>query len=194
MKTNPTIQSRSVKDNSIQLPQQQLMPQQQLIHYTLNTADTYDCSAKKFDPQAIKKLKPIATRAISEGSTRSDLPAPFEDYNVKATVVEEFALFDIYKGKKELLVTNAVAWSNDGQAEVWPLFENLYLKLSGQFEMPLLSRAPIIPSQLPWLTTLVLPNPSAMTAIWLADFEQCMALALIDATKPEREKPRGFGS
>ncbi len=163
-----------------------------LLHYTLNTADTFDCINKNFDPSAIRLLRPIAIRAIAEGQTQTQLPAPFDRYSVKVTVVEGAALFDIYAGVA-LINVNAIAWTEAGEQECWHGFESLYLRLMREFETLSVSRSPVKPDRLPWLATLVLPSPEAIGLGWLADFEQCLAIALIQGSQPKRLKPKGFG-
>jgi hypothetical protein len=162
-----------------------------MLHYTINTADIFDCSQKQFQRSAIKTLRPIADRAIAEGQTQSALPNSLSQYSVKITTVDGAAVFDTYSGG-DLLNVNAVAWTADGAAEVWDLFESLYLRLSREFSTLSISRAPAMPDSLPWLTTLILPSPQTIGLNWLPDFEQCLALALIQAAQPKK-KSRGFG-
>lgn len=162
-----------------------------LWHYTLNTADTFDCSQKTFQPDVLKLLRPIAQRAVLEGQTESPLPGPLARYSVKATVEPGCAMFNIYE-RGIILNTNAIAWSEAGQSLCWEVFEATYLKLMRAFDAISISRAPEMPARLPWLATLVIPSPGAMVS-WLADFEQCFALALIDASEPKRKDPKGFG-
>jgi hypothetical protein len=162
-----------------------------LLHYTLNTANTFDCATKTFKAEAIAWLKPIAVRAIQEGQTQSALPQPLDKYSVKVTAVEGAALFDIYEGQ-DLINTNAVAWTKEGEVECWQSFESLYLKLAGQFQTLSISRAPVCPNSLPWLATLVLPIQREPLS-WLSDFEQCLAITLIAQANLPRSKPKGFG-
>lgn len=165
-----------------------------MLHYTLNTANTLDVSRKPFDPNAIALLMPLANRAKEEGQAQGPIPAPMDNYSVKITSQPGFALFDIYYGQ-EIVNTNAIAWTRCGQAEGWPLFEQFYLKLVGEMGSITISRgAPAMPDSLPWLATLILPSPWAMVP-WLADFEQCLAKAIIQADRPPQRPPaRGFGS
>lgn len=162
-----------------------------LLHYTLNTADTFDCSKKRYQPEVLKLLRPIAQRAILEGQTDSPLPQPLDRYSVKVTVVGGCALFDIFE-RGIILNTNAVVWQSEDQGDCWRLFETLYLKLMGEFGTISISRAPSMPASVPWLATLILPSPGTSVS-WLADFEQCLAIALIEASNPEQKKPKGFG-
>lgn len=159
-----------------------------MLHYTLNTADTADLSRKAFDPSVIALLMPLANRAKEEGQTQGPIPAPMNDYSVKITSEAGFALFDIYYGQ-DIVNSNAVAWTEVGEATGWPLFVQLYIKLIGEMGAP-----PAIPQSLPWLATIILPSPWAMVP-WLADFEQCLAKAIIQADRPPQRPPaRGFGS
>lgn len=80
-----------------------------MLHYTLNSADTFDCSQKPYDRLALNLLKPLARRALVEGQTAASLPPPLEAYRVEITAVVGAALFDVYGN--DIIVTNAVAWS-----------------------------------------------------------------------------------
>lgn len=160
-----------------------------LIHYTLNTADSFDCSQKEFKLDAIRSIQPIARWAMAEGSIQMVLTKPLNDFSVNVTVVEGVALFNLYE-QEQIISINAVAWTETGAEECWPGFESLYLKLSARFELVSISRSPQRPTKLPWLATLVLP---VIAPPWLADFEQCLSIALIQESKPRRPKPLGFG-
>lgn len=161
-----------------------------LVHYTINSADTFDCSSKNFDATVIRSLAPIVNRAIAEVQTQSALPSPMEAYSVKITVDSDSngaALFDLYSGQ-DLITVNAIAWTKEGAAAVWDMFETLYLKLSGQ--MGVFMRSPSQPQTLPWLATIVLPSEQLVN--WMADFEQCLAIALIKQCD-RKSKTKGFG-
>jgi hypothetical protein len=177
-----------------------------MLHYTLNTADTADLSSKKYDRSALKTLRPIATRAVEYGKTKQQLPPPFDDYNVIVTLDDGCGLFDTYAGE-QIINTNAIAWTQSGSDRIWELFEQFYLQQCAKFDMVLASRAPVCPNRLPWLTTLILPSPAwvalmvgkpdrgdsaaAIGLTWLADFEQCLTIAIID--EANRPKFKGFG-
>lgn len=164
-----------------------------MLHYTLNTADTMMCDRKNYDPSALQLLRPLAQRAVAEGQTHASLPHPFEAFTVKISTIEGAALFDLFDAEKIIMTTNALAWTQAGQEECWEGFESLYLQLMAQYELLRVVRAPQRPPLLPWLATLVLPNPGTYAYSWLADFEQCLALALIQASQPKKHKPKGFG-
>ncbi len=119
-----------------------------LIHYTINTADTFDCSSKEYGKDALKILHPVATLATIQKTARQKLPPPFDSYNVKVTTDDGCALFDIYDSDS-ILTTNAIAWTFEGQSECWKLFESLYLKLIEEMELVSISRAPQMPQSLP---------------------------------------------
>jgi hypothetical protein len=53
-----------------------------LVHYTINSAATFDCSSKNFDATVIRSLAPIVNRAIAEVQTQSALPSPMEAYSL----------------------------------------------------------------------------------------------------------------
>ncbi len=93
-----------------------------LIHYTLNTGDTFDCSAKKFHKDVLSLLKPMANRALIEGQSSSVLPNPLAGFNVKTAALEGCALFDVY-AEDVILTTNAVAWRIEEGARCWEEFE-----------------------------------------------------------------------
>lgn len=163
-----------------------------LLHYTLNTAHTFDSGGKAFSQKTLKSLQPLATRAILEGSTEGPLPRPFDNYRAKITAIAGAALFDLYS-PTAILNANAIAWSAEGEAEVWPLFEQAYLRMSAKFGTISISRPPTVPRRRPWLATLILPSPEAIALPWLADCEQCLAITLILAAQPRHGRPRGFG-
>jgi hypothetical protein len=162
-----------------------------LWHYTLNTADSFDCSFKKFDPSVLNLLQPLAIKAKEEGRIQAPLPSPFEDHIVKITLTDGAALFDLWDCENQLLTTNALAWTTPGQELIWPLFEDLYLRLAKNFNALSVLRVPNCPKNLPWLATLALPNPGVAT--WMSDFEQCLSLEIIRQTarKPKGGKNRG---
>ncbi|UFP97275.1 hypothetical protein [Gloeobacter morelensis] len=151
-----------------------------LWHYTLNTAHIMDLRSKFYPPDSLKPLVPIARRALREGAAVCPLPEPLDSYKVKLTAIDEAAVFDIYGARDLILTTNALAWTEDGAAECWEIFERLYLKMSGEFGVLGAMRAPAMPEQLPWLATFVLPNPEAMPLSWLASVEQSLAVTIIE--------------
>ncbi|MBD2239017.1 hypothetical protein H6G35_20770 [Aulosira sp. FACHB-113] len=150
----------------------------QLLHYTLNTDNTFDCSNKQYQPETLKLLHPIAARAILGGKAEDPLPYPFEDYTVNTTVDGECAMFDV-RESSITLTSNAVVWSHTKQELCWELFEHLYLNLMG--ECRTIPRTPHMPNTVPWLATITMPTLGAAVS-WMADFEQCFAIALIEAS------------
>lgn len=162
-----------------------------LIHYSLNTGDIFDCSGKTFGNDVVTLFKPITHRAKLDGQNRASLPQPFDEYEIKITWDEGAALFDIFDPDSLIMTTNAVAWKASEADKVWELFEDTYLRISGDTGTVSVSSVPQKPSQLPWLATYVCPNPAAQTCGWLADCEQCTAIALM--ADPPKQPSKGFG-
>jgi hypothetical protein len=77
-----------------------------------------------YNSGVFRLLKPLVTRAIAEGVSQSPLPHPVDGYSVKITVdAIGAALFDLFDPDGDLMVGNAVAWMEAGQAVVWEGFE-----------------------------------------------------------------------
>lgn len=121
-----------------------------LIHYTLNTADIFDCSRKHFHKDALKSVQPLVNRAIAEGQTQTALPSPLNSFTAKVLTLPGSALFDVFDPEQTILSTNAVVWDKAVEPEVWEQFEELYLRLAGQFNTLSVLRAPQCPDSLPW--------------------------------------------
>jgi hypothetical protein len=163
-----------------------------VIHYTINTAHQFNLRSKPFDSGVLELMRVWSAPAVQEGQANLRLPDPYQGYSAKITFDNTgAALFDLLDSDGLPITVNAVAWTESGQEAVWPLFESLYLKLSGQFETLSISRAPTLPETIPWLTTLILPNPRGVGLNWVADFEQCLALTFLPP-KPPKTKPKGF--
>ncbi|MEM1370581.1 MAG: hypothetical protein AAGG02_21800, partial [Cyanobacteria bacterium P01_H01_bin.15] len=62
---------------------------------------------------------------------------------------------------------------------VWDSFEMTYLKTTRELGIVSSSRVPVKPSRFPWLATLIIPSSAHLEALWLADFEQCLAQTFI---------------
>ena len=140
-----------------------------MIHYTLNRADTFDCRRKRFDPDVIVKIAPLATNG---SHPISQVPG----FSTKVTIGQNgSALFDVWQGSTPITV-NAIAWTELGAEESWPLIESTYLELTKKLGAGSKPKQLACPESLPWLATyMILPGPS-----WLADFEQCMAIAILE--------------
>ena len=163
-----------------------------LIHYNVNTAKSFDCSRKEYSSAAITQLTSIVQQVRQEGQILAPLPKPLEHYSVQIIDAEGAAWFDIFGS--ELLATNIVVWNQASAECCWQEFETTYLHLVKQFGIVSLSRAPEKPSRLSWLATVFIPNQDKSDLRWLPDFEQCLALALIQLQSPEQSPPKGFGS
>jgi hypothetical protein len=163
-----------------------------LIHYNVNTAKSFDCSCKKYRSDAIAQLTSIVQQVQQTGQILAPLPKPLEHYSVQITDADGAAWFDIFG--TELLAKNIVVWDQASAERCWQELEAAYLRLVKQFGIVSLSRAPEKPSHLPWLATVFIPNQDKSDLRWLPDFEQCLALALIQLQPPEQPTSRGFGS
>jgi hypothetical protein len=158
-----------------------------LTHYTLNTPHTVLLN-KKVDRTVIKSIEPIIFRALEEWKTRHSLPTPLDNYNVLVSVTPGCALFDIYHQSEHLLSVNAIAWTQADADYIWGVFEEFCVEQSTVLAGYSLRQ----PDRLPWLATLTLPSLLAVELTWLADFEQSLAVGLIQSAIAGN-KPKGFG-
>jgi hypothetical protein len=139
-----------------------------------------------------KTLKPFISRALQEGVSEFKVPS-FESYSAKITVTNGGALFDVYDPDRAILTINAIAWTEQGQTEVWEAFEPFYLRQARDLEILSVLRSPIQPDRLPWLASFVYPNPAIQDCgQWLASFEQSVSVVLIEMATA-RKSPKGFG-
>jgi hypothetical protein len=158
-----------------------------ITHYTLNTPQTTLLN-KKVNRSVTKSIEPIIFRALEEWKTRHSLPTPLDNYNVLVSVTPGCALFDIYYQSENLLSVNAIAWTQADADYIWCIFKDFCMKESTFLAGYSLRQ----PDRLPWLATLTLPSPLAAELTWLADFEQSLAVGLIQSAIAGN-KPKGFG-
>jgi hypothetical protein len=158
-----------------------------LTHYMLNTPQT-TLLCKKVERSVIKSIEPIIFRALEEWKTRHSLPTPLDNYKVLVAVAPGCALFDIYYQAENLLSVNAIAWTPADADYIWGVFEEFCVEQS----TVLAGNRRRQPERLPWLATLTLPSPLAAELTWLADFEQSLAVGLIQSAIAG-DKPKGFG-
>lgn len=148
-----------------------------LHHYTLNTGDTRTSPRSEVNDEAIAALSYLTAHG-------GQLPDPFTAFRVEVHPAHGGAVFTISRGR-EPIVTCGLSWSEPGAAETWQAMEQLYLGLSDA--MPQLfapAAEPQKPQSLPWLTVLLLPSlltTARADIAWLADFERCLAWAIIEA-------------
>jgi len=162
-----------------------------LLHYTVNTGNMFDCSKNFKDTMIIRSLRTSIQEFVINGAGTVPLPPPLEVYRAKTTVIDGAALFDLVDPEGLVLTVNAVAWTLEGQSEVWENFESFYIKIARDLEMLRACRYPSVPKRLPWLSTLIIPNLRIFDLPWVADFEQCYARALIPEQK-RKEGGKGF--
>jgi hypothetical protein len=145
-----------------------------VTHYTLNTADTGELPRLAIDPEAITVLQPL----IDQGGPIPGC-APFR---VTVTQASGAAVFTVWRAA-EPIVTCALAWTVEGEAEAWPAIEEVYLDLSDRFpQLPVPAKEANKPASLPWLAVVLLPsllNQSRDDVGWLGDFERCLAWTIL---------------
>lgn len=157
-----------------------------MIHLTLNTGHSMEVPAGKISPEAYRALRPMVVK-------KGDLIPGFAPWRTVIAIGEGAASFDIRRNKQDIVVLNAVAWTGQGAAEIWPLIERGHLDLADQMAKAgalseSMAAAPEMPATLPWLATWILPT--AVQAVhprdlaWMADFEQCLAAAIIRKATP----------
>jgi hypothetical protein len=153
-----------------------------VIHYTLNTGHSVEQPRSAIGPEAIEALHPLAEHG---GAIPGCAP-----FRVTVTQGPGSAVFTVWRGK-EPIITCALAWTAEGEAEAWPAIEKLYLDLSDchpQLLAP--AREASKPASLPWLAVVVMPfitNQIREDVSWFGDFERCMAWTILE----ERSGPLG---
>ena len=77
-------------------------------------------------------------------------------------------------------------WTAAGAAEVWLKIEGLYLRISDSLTGDGFDAEPHEPERLPWLATVVHLSGYPMWLMngpWLVDFQQCLAVALMNVAE-----------
>lgn len=123
-----------------------------MAHLTLNSGKCV-CNAKRNLPPQLG----IAVRSILDkgGDT---FPSPYEAYRVETEVLETGVAFQFYKGADAVSFCVGT-WSAEDALEYWAEIEKEFRSLTEV--CPKLSwsvRPPKIPTTLPWLATLLLPD------------------------------------
>lgn len=146
-----------------------------MLHYTLNTGHTRTSPRSEVGDDVIAKMASLL------GPGHHDLgrfAETFRGYHV--TVPEcDAGLVATLWSEKAPLVTFGVAATEEDEDVVWPVLEQMYLKLT---ELPVLRSADFQasrkPDSLPWLAVvLVAPH---LVPSWVADFERCLAWAWLE--------------
>jgi hypothetical protein len=142
---------------------------------------SFEVPPGKVIPEAIAALSPM----LATGGAVIPFFAP---WRTVIALGDGAATFDIRRNKMDLVVFNAVAWTEDGAAEIWEGIEKMHLDTADLLARvgllsPRMASCPGMPETLPWLATLILPaaalaaNPQDLS--WMADFEQCLAMTII---------------
>lgn len=151
-----------------------------MIHVTMNTGHSMEVPPGKVGRQALRLLKHL----VVKGGGR--VPG-MERWRTVVSRGDGAAVFDIRRSDsaESAVVLNAVAWSEQGEAIVWELLERSYYEVGDILaKIGVEGEAPDLPDRRPWLATWILPQAMFLAGeqdfSWFADFEQCMALAILE--------------
>ena len=146
-----------------------------MTHYTLNTGHSVEQPRSAIGPEAIEALRPLAEHG---GAIPGCAP-----FRVTVDHGTGSAVFTVWRAA-EPIVTCALAWTPEGEAEAWPAIEKLYLDLSdSRPELVAPGKEEEKPASLPWLAVVVLPfivNQVREDISWLGDFERCLGVAILE--------------
>lgn len=147
-------------------------------HYTLNTDHTRVSPRSEVQDDVIKRLRPLCRTGLHA------MPAP-KGYYCNVTAVGHSLMATVLR-KNNPCVTFGVAVDEMSATELWGELEKLYLDVG---DMPHIRAAdfaaPHKPKTTPWCAAVViLCNPSE--ALWIADFERCLAWSWIEHCKENR--------
>ncbi len=154
-----------------------------LAQVTLNGGHPAYEAAGSIGADCLEALRPLVK--VGGG------PVPgFAPFRVTIRRSDGGAVFMLWRGQ-EPVAQAGVAWTAEGEAEVWPELERLYLDLSDRRAVPAArALAPGKPAALPWLVVVLLPGMMACTqedVSVLSAFERCLAWSII--REEEGSKP-----
>jgi len=115
-----------------------------ILHYTLSTADTRISTRKEVGDDIIALLQPI----MPNGGQIPRTPG----FTVDIAQSRGCAMFTIKRDMMQVIECG-VAWTKEGDAEVWPHLEDLYLRFYGNKRE--VARKP---ATYPWLGVIILPG------------------------------------
>ena len=148
-----------------------------MVHLTLNTGHLHKGPDGQVRPETVQALQPVI-----RGGNLGRVSPQFGAFRIEVTREEGCAAFTVYRGM-EPIVLNVVCWKRDLSRTAWAGIEQTYLNLSDtRPQLMGAGASPEMPTTVPWLATCILPgilNLNRNDAGWLADFEACMAVALI---------------
>jgi hypothetical protein len=152
-----------------------------VIHYTLNTGHTVEHTRDLVRGDVLAMLDPLVR------SKGGNLPGPFGAFRVEIVAGNGGVVFSVLRAR-DPIVTCGLAWTPEGEQELWPEIESLYLDVSDRYpaEMQPLQE-PVMPAKLPWLAVVMLPAMTITAKLdisWLGDFERCLAFAILHALAP----------
>jgi hypothetical protein len=113
------------------------------------------------------------------------VPGMDDGWRCRITRAPGAALFDLAGPGDVVCVLGGVAWSEEGEAGLWPRLERAYLDVSDAMLAKGLdagSAAPMRPAHLPWCVVVLLPGVALVPPVavgMLGDLERCLAWAII---------------
>ena len=150
-----------------------------MIHLTLNTGHSMVVPPGKVRKETIRALRSM----VVKGGDTIPSCAPWRTVIARG---DGSASFDIRRGQDMFVVLNLVAWTPEGATAAWEVLERNYLDTADALAkqgIALDLEMPEMPTTLPWLATWILPtavmNINPQDISWMADFEQCLAAAII---------------
>lgn len=148
-----------------------------MVHLTLNTGHSFDVPAGKVQASTIRMLSPMVVK-------KGDLIPNCLPWRTVISTGKGCAVFDIRRGKDQIAVMNAVAWTAEGAEKAWNSLEKIYMENAETLAsagIALDLEMPEMPTTLPWLATWILPTMtvSLNDIHWMSDFEQCLAATII---------------
>lgn len=144
-----------------------------LLHLTLNTGHLARLDIET-PVDEIEILRPIL-------NTGGIIPTR-DPFRVVVGASPGMRSFSIHRGS-DTITLNVVCWAATATAEGWATIESVYMRLSDRAPDLIAAQAtPEMPTDLPWLATLLLPGIHIQRPAefqWLAQFERIFAEATI---------------
>jgi hypothetical protein len=145
-----------------------------MAHYTVTTGNM--SYPRKVSNLVIDRLRPL----VANGGP---IPMPTSSpFSVSVTHFTGGAVFSIHKGSN-IFVSCVVAFSEVGQGEAWMRTQTLDQQEFGPIIRQFRAKPnPTMPNHTPWLSVVLMPSIESVSRDdigWFADFEQCMAWAIM---------------
>jgi hypothetical protein len=135
--------------------------------YSLNTGSTATIEVSRF-----RDLEGYCLRSLEEGNVDFKIPG-FELYTCEISTDRDGGSFQIYDRDRQILSCNLYVYGSGEEAFLWAAWKNFYFQCARDLGMATPANDPVKPERLPWLSTLVFPNPNLVDcSIWLPIFER----------------------